>query len=83
MKDFTGRTINIGDDVIFYCKAYKSMQVGKVYNIGEKMVCVQFNFEIGDIIKPKVYKVYPTHCIVFSSEVVDESGKVTRIDRIL
>lgn len=86
MKDFTGREINIGDDVIFFAKMYNNMMQGIVYNIGEKMVCVQFHdkeYRACSLTKPKTYKIYPDQCIICTSESIDATGIVTRVKRII
>ena len=62
MKDFNDQEIQVGDEVIFYKVGYKRLMRGRVYNIGEKMVCVEYSTSpMSNIGK---YKVYPLLCIL-------------------
>jgi hypothetical protein len=80
MKDFTDREIKLGDTVLFYSVGFKSMYRGRVYNIGEKMVCVEYNPYNSDPLNVDKYKVYPKQCVVLESE---DPVTLTKISRIL
>lgn len=76
MKDFTNREIKIGDIVAFHSSGQKQMFQGYVYNIGEKMICVEYlpYPNIGYLPYPhisttytKKHKVYPSQCIILES----------------
>lgn len=83
MKDFTNREIKIGDIVAFHSSGYKSLFKGYVYNIGEKMICVEYApygdaeyIHLGYI---KKHKIYPHQCIVLESQDPVTLTKTTRI----
>jgi hypothetical protein len=80
MKDFTDREIVIGDIVAFYSVSYKGMRSGRVYNLGEKMVCVEFAPYTSNLLNIKKYKGYPKECIVLESE---DPVTLTKISRML
>ena len=72
MKDFTDREIVIGDVVAFYSSGYKSMYRGYVYNIGEKMICVEYTPYAASPrvlnVAIKKHKVYPYQCVILESQ---------------
>ena len=70
MKDFNNREIKIGDIVAFYSFTYKGMYSGRVYNLGEKMVCVEFTPYTNNPLNIKKYKGYPKECIVLESVLI-------------
>ena len=80
MKDFTDREIKLGDTVLFYSVGYKSMYRGRVYNIGEKMVCVEYSPSPNYRFNVYKYKVYQKQCCVLESE---DPVTLTKISRIL
>lgn len=83
MNDFTDREIKIGDIVAFHSSGYKSLFKGYVYNIGEKMICVEYTPYAPSPIVPvgytKKHYVYPHQCIVLESQDPVTLTKTTRI----
>lgn len=83
MTDFTGRDIKIGDIVAFHSVSYKSLFRGFVYNIGEKMICVEYTPYAASPHVPNVdtrkHKVYPYQCVVLESEDPITLTKITRV----
>lgn len=84
MNDFTNREIKIGDVVAFHSSGYKSLFKGFVYNIGEKMICVEYTPYAASPIVPVVYtkkhKVYPYQCIILESQ---DPVTLTKTKRII
>lgn len=59
MNDFTNREIKLGDTVAFFSKKFGKTYNGRIYNIGEKMVCVEYSPYFTRPVDIQKYKVYP------------------------
>ena len=45
MKDFFGKTLNVGDSVLFYNYKRQTMMVAKVLDLGVKMVALEYTLD--------------------------------------
>lgn len=83
MKDLTNREIKIGDIVAFHSSGYKSLYRGYVYNIGEKMICVEYepygDVDYSSLGYVKKHKIYPRNCVIIASEDPTTLDKISRI----
>ena len=48
-KDFTGKELNVGDEIVFMSIGYRALNKGKILTIAPKMVSIEYLHRHGKI----------------------------------